>query len=169
MSTGEKVLVTCNSDQAFGNQGFALGEKLLVKPGETVAYEIEMVNAQYDPFNFKLIQKGIDDAYPQYHDFIKYKYEVWVGDDREYIIGNYNSGNYFVNGVSFDNSDSVCVTEALRKLTVGGIAEVNCPFRYTPGGQTFPKMGVPQDADLSFRIQLLSLRKMNWHLYSELK
>ena len=169
MSTGERIIIICPSHQAFGNQGLVRDSKVIVKPGETVAYELEMVNAQYDPFNFTLIRKGINDIYPQYHDLLRYKYEVWVEDDRDYIVTTYDSGNLHFNGVSFDHSDSICITEAVRRLSVGGIAEIFCPYRYVSGGQTFPKQHVPQDADLSFRIQLLAIKQMKWYLHSPVK
>jgi hypothetical protein len=164
MSTGEKIVIICNSEQAFGNRGIIVGAKVIVKPGESVAYEIEMVNAQYDPFNFKLIRKGVGKDHPKYHDLIKYNLVVWVDQDREHIVTTWNSGNGFTGGSSFDHSDNVCMTETLRQLTVGGIAEVTCPYRYLlQGGVVFPEHGIGNHVNVSFRVQLLSIKQLHHH------
>ncbi len=164
MSTGEKIVIMCPSDQAFGSMGYIHGSKQIVKPGETVGYEFEMIDAQYDPFRSKVIKKGINDIYPRFHDLIVYKWDAWVGEDREFLVAsNKNSIDNFGGVMSFDNSNSMCINEALRKITVGGIIEVYCPSRYTGYGVTLEPYHVPNYADHGYRIQLLSLKELNWH------
>jgi len=170
MSTGEKIIIICESQQAFGNIGLYAGSKILVKPGETVAFELEMIDAQYDPFNFKLIRKGVNNIYPQHMDLISYKFTLWVGDDREFeIVKNYHMGDSDINGSPFDEAEKVCITEALRRLTIGGICEIQCPRRYAIGHLYYTKYHIADNTDLGFRIQLLSLKQENWHKHSDIK
>jgi len=169
MSTGEKIVIICPSDMAFGNLGLVIGSKVVIKSGETVAYELEMLNAQYDPYRFKLIKKGINDVKPRYMDNYRYKYTMWVGEDREFPVVTFDSGMVHLNGISFDSGENECITEAVRYLSVGGIAEVQCPNRYTRGSSYYAKYQVPDDSDLGFRIQLVSLKQSYYYKYSDEK
>ena len=169
MSKGERIIITCPADSAFQNHGLVFGSKVLVKSGETVSYEIELIEAQYDPFNITIIKKGAGIMRPKYMDLIRYKYTVWVGDDKEFPIAVVDSANIHLSGVPFDNlTDSMCKTEALRQMTVGAIAEVNCHYRYNSYGKEFPQQQVPLYPELGFRVQLLSIREMNYTLSHKL-
>ena len=137
--------------------------RCLVKPGETVSYEIEMIESQYDPFKITIIRKGVGDIRPKFMDLLRYRYTVWVGDDKEFPIAIIDSGNIHLSGVPFDNNtDSLCKTEALRQLTVGGVAEVNCHYRYNAYGKEFPDQDVPFYPELGFRVELFSIRQMKY-------
>ena len=169
MSTGEKIIIICPAEAAYGGTGVIVGSKVLVKSGETVAFELEMLDANFDPFNFKLIRKGADNVYPEYMDLIRYKFSLWIGEDREHeVITNMDSGDVDIGGSPFDSCESVCVTEALRRLTVGGIAEVTCHHLYTQGHQYFVKHQVADNADLGYRIQLVSIKQVHYGKRDEL-
>ena len=86
MSKGERIIITCPSDTAYSNHGLINGLNILVKPGETVSYEIEMIESQYDPFKITIIRKGVGDIRPKFMDLLRYRYTVWVGDDKEFPI-----------------------------------------------------------------------------------
>lgn len=58
MTRGEKIIIICESDHAFGSHGYIDKSKILVKPNETVGYEIEMVDSQWDPYEFQLVKPG---------------------------------------------------------------------------------------------------------------
>jgi len=163
MSKGERIIIFCPSDTAYQNQGLIVASKMVVKPGETVGYELELIEAQYDPFNITIIRKGVGNRRPKYMDLLRYKYTVWVGDDKEFPIATVDTGNHHLSGVPFDNNtDSLCKTEALRQMTVGGIAEVNCHYRYNPNGKEFPEQDVPFYPELGFRVQLMSIREYGY-------
>ena len=125
-----------------------------------------MVNAQYDPFNFKLIRKGVNNIYPKHGDSFRYKYDLWVGDDRDFlVIQNGDSGTRDINGAGFDETESECVNEAIRWLTLGGIAEVNCPYKYSHRHFRFEEFHISDRTDLSYRITLISLKENKYDVY----
>jgi FKBP-type peptidyl-prolyl cis-trans isomerase len=164
MSSGEKIVIICMSEHAFGKQGLILGAKVLVKPGETVAYEIEMLDAHYNPTQFKLIRNGVGKVHPRFHDLYRYKLDVYIEDQMDYMVFTFNSGEFHLEGGSFDNSDCMCVTEALRQLTVGGQAWVTCPFRYNQGAFVYPHQHIPVQTTLTLKLTLLSLFEMHWDI-----
>ena len=157
MSKGERILITCPSAHAFHMQGLINNNKYLVKPGEIVSYDIEMVEANFDPFNIKVIKNGSGPK-PRKMDILMYQYEVWVDEDREHIITKIHIKEIRIRGSVFqDGFESICLTEALRDMTVGSIVELYCPEYYRTGSKNFPEFAVPHDADLGYRIELLEL------------
>jgi len=174
MSKGERIIINCQSAYAFQSQGLLYDEKYLVKPGEDVAYELEMVEAAYDPFNIQIIKNGIDNRTPKHNDILTYTYEVWVDKDKDFIITKFNILNSRKFGSVFHRSgDSICILEALRNMSVGAISELYCPWYYRDGGKNFPEFYVPSDADLGYRIELLTITpaekvdELHKHLYTK--
>jgi len=148
MSKGERIVITCPSNHAYGGNGYYD----IVKPNEDVNFEIEMIEAVYDPFNITFISKSMNTNLPIRNDYLEYEILVWEYIKKDKLLMQKVNTGLFDIGNMFE-----CIEEALRIMTIDDVVKIKCENKYGHLGSNIEE--IPANIDLEIQIKLLSINK----------
>lgn len=157
MKKGEKALLICRSDYAYGKAG----SPPKIPADAILEFEVELISwvSKSDIMGDggiikKTIKSGGVDKKPSTGNEVSIHY-----------VGKFSDGKVFDSSrernekltwiLGEDESVLKCFNETVKKMTVGDVFEIKVKPQYAYGEKGHEKLGVPANADVIFEIELL--------------